>query len=205
MSDVKVQFLFDFGSPNAYLSHKIIPCIEQRTGATFEYVPVLLGGLFKLTGNRSPAEAFAGIRNKLEYGRIETDRFVRKHGLTAYRFNPHFPVNTLQIMRGAVAAQFEGCFEPYVETMFAEMWEREQKLDDPGVMEAALKNAGLDSERLMSRIGDPEVKQALLGNTQAAFERGAFGSPTFFVNDEIYFGKDKLAEVEEEILRVKAP
>jgi 2-hydroxychromene-2-carboxylate isomerase len=204
MSDVKVQFLFDFGSPNAYLSHKVIPGIEQRTGTRFEYVPVLLGGLFKLTGNRSPAEAFAGIKNKLEYGRLETERFVKKHGLTAYRFNPHFPVNTLQIMRGAVAAQVEGCFEPYVEAMFAEMWEREKKLDDPAVIEAALKHAGLDSERLMNRIGDPDVKQTLLGNTQAAFDRGAFGSPTFFVNDEIYFGKDKLAEVEEEIMRVKA-
>lgn len=204
MSDVKVQFLFDFGSPNAYLSHKVIPDIEQRTGVTFEYVPVLLGGLFKLTGNRSPGEAFAGIKNKLEYGRIEMDRFVRRHGLTAYRFNPHFPVNTLQIMRGAVAAQRAGCFAPYVEAMFAEMWEREKKLDDPAVMEAALKDAGLDVERLMGLIGDPDVKQMLLGNTQAAFERGAFGSPTFFVNDEIYFGKDKLAEVEEEISRIKA-
>src|SRR5690606_15811346 len=105
MSDVKVQFLFDFGSPNAYLSHQVIPAIEQRTGVTFEYVPILLGGLFRLTGNRSPAEAFAGIKNKLEYARLEMDRFVKKHGLSAYRFNPPFPVNTLQIMRGAVAAR----------------------------------------------------------------------------------------------------
>ena len=204
MPDVRVQFLFDFGSPNAYLSHKVIPAIEARTATKFEYVPILLGGLFKLTGNRSPAEAFAGIKNKPEYGRLETDRFVKKHGLAAYRFNPHFPVNTLQIMRGAVAAQFEGCFERYVDAMFAEMWEREKKLDDPAVMEAALKDAGLDSGLLLSRINDPEVKQALLANTQAVFERGAFGSPTFFVNDEIYFGKDKLVEVEEEIMRVKS-
>jgi len=204
MSDVKVQFLFDFGSPNAYFSHKVIPGIEQRTGTRFEYVPILLGGLFKLTGNRSPVEAFAGIRNKLEYGRIETDRFVRKHGLTAYRFNPNFPVNTLQIMRGAVAAQVEGCFEPYVEAMFAEMWEHEKKLDEPAVIEAALKDAGLDSQRIMRRANDPDVKQALLESTKSAADRGAFGSPTFFVNDEIYFGKDKLAEVEEEIMRIKA-
>ena len=204
MSNPKVQFLFDFGSPNAYLSHKVIPGIEQRTGTRFEYVPVLLGGLFKLTGNRSPAEAFAGIKNKPEYGRLETERFVKKHGLSAYRFNPHFPVNTLQIMRGAVAAQVEGCFEPYVEAMYAEMWERQSKLDDPVAIAAALKQAGLDGERLMSRINDPQVKQALLSNTQTAFERGAFGSPTFFVNDEIYFGKDRLAELEEEIMRAQA-
>src|SRR5690606_8871784 len=109
----------------------------------------LLGGLFKLTGNRSPAEAFAGIKNKPEYHRLETDRFVKKHGLTAYRFNPHFPVNTLQIMRGAVAAQLEGCFEPYVQAMFAGMWEHEKKLDDMAVMEAVLKDAGLDSALLL--------------------------------------------------------
>src|SRR5690606_12288083 len=108
------------------------------------------------------------------------------------------------IMRGAVAARFEGCFEPYVQAMYAEMWEREKKLDDPAVIEAALKDAGLDAARLISRAQDPDVKQALLDNTQAAFERGAFGSPTFFVNDEIYFGKDKLADVEEDIMRLKA-
>src|SRR5688572_25222262 len=101
MNHVTVQFLFDFGSPNAYLSHMVIPDIEMRTGARFEYVPILLGGLFKLTGNRSPAEAFAGIKNKQEYQRLELDRFVKGHGLSAFVPNPYWPVNTLQIMRGA--------------------------------------------------------------------------------------------------------
>src|ERR687891_372462 len=100
---ITVEFHFDFGSPNAYLSHLIIPEIEKRTGAKFEYVPILLGGVFKLTNNRSPAESNAGVRNKPEYQKLETERFIKQHGITRYRPNPFFPVNTLMIMRGAVA------------------------------------------------------------------------------------------------------
>ncbi|KWR76662.1 2-hydroxychromene-2-carboxylate isomerase [Cupriavidus sp. IDO] len=204
MSAVSIQFLFDFGSPNSYFSHKVIPGIEARAGVKFEYVPVLLGGLFRLTGNRSPAEAFAGIKNKQEFGRLEIARFVRKHGLSAYRFNPHFPVNTLQIMRGAVAASLDGTFERYVDAVFSAMWEQEKKMDDAAVIEATLNEAGLDGARLLQAINEPKVKEILLANTQSAFERGAFGSPTFFVNDEMFFGKDQLRDVEEEIERVRA-
>lgn len=203
MSDVKALFCFDFGSPNAYLSHQILHRIEARTGVPFVYTPILLGGLFRLTGNRSPAEAFAGIRNKQEYGRLEVRRFVEKHGLHAFRPNPHFPVNTLQLMRGAVAMRIDGNFERYVDTIFKAMWEDEKKMDDPAIFVSTLEAAGFDSERLLRRIGDADVKQALIDNTQAAFDKGAFGSPTFFVNDEIYFGKDTLPAVEDEIVRVK--
>jgi 2-hydroxychromene-2-carboxylate isomerase len=195
-----VDFYFDFGSPNAYLSHKVIPGIEARTGAKFEYVPVLLGGLFKLTGNRSPAEAFAGIKNKLAYEGLETQRFVRRHGLTAYRSNPFFPVNTLKIMRGAVAAQRQGVFKPYVEAVFHHMWEAPKKMDDPEVIAAALTDSGLDAAALMAATEDPEVKQTLLDNTNKAFEAGAFGSPSFLVDGELYFGKDRLRDVEEAIV-----
>jgi 2-hydroxychromene-2-carboxylate isomerase len=193
----QVVFYFDFGSPNAYLSHRVIPAIEQRTGARFDYVPILLGGVFKLTNNRSPAEAFAGVKNKLAYETRETQRFVARHGLTAYRMNPHFPVNTLKIMRGAVAAQREGVFAPYVEAVFAAMWEQGLKMDDPAVIAQALTAAGLDAAALMPRAEDPEVKQALIANTEAAVAAGAFGSPTFVVGDELYFGKDRLRDVEE--------
>jgi 2-hydroxychromene-2-carboxylate isomerase len=192
-------FYFDFGSPNAYLSHKVIPGIEARTGVKFEYVPVLLGGLFKLTGNRSPAEAFAGIRNKLAYEGLETRRFVRRHGLTAYRPNPHFPVNTLKIMRGAVAAQRQGVFERYVDAVYSAMWEQGLKMDDPEVIAAALTAAGLDAAALMAGTEDPEVKQALMDHTNTAFEAGAFGSPSFLIDGELYFGKDRLRDVEEAI------
>ena len=101
----KVEFHFDFGSPNAYLSHLVIPAIEQRTGSKFQYVPVLLGGVFKLTNNRSPAESLAGIKNKPQYERLETARFIRRHGITKFQSNPFFPVNTLMIMRGAIAGK----------------------------------------------------------------------------------------------------
>ena len=199
--DTSVQFLFDFGSPNAYLCHKLVPAIEARSGARFEYVPILLGGLFKLANNRSPVEAFAAIPNKLAYDRLEMQRFVTRHGLAAFKFNPHFPVNTLQIMRGAVAAQQLGCFERYVDAVFAAMWERALKMDDPATVAAVLAEGGLATERLMHTAQEPEVKARLLENTQAAHARGAFGSPTFFVRDAMFFGKDRLREVEEEIRR----
>ena len=204
MSDVTALFCFDFGSPNAYLSHRVLPRITARTGVPFAYVPILLGGLFRLTGNRSPAEAFAGIKNKQEYARLETRRFVARHGLDAYRPNPHFPVNTLQLMRGAVAMQIDGDFERYVDTIFKAMWEDERKMDDPAIFAGTLDAAGFDSERILRRIGDADVKQRLIDNTQQAFDKGAFGSPTFFVNDDIYFGKDTLPSVEEEIARLQA-
>lgn len=204
MSAVNVQFLFDLGSPNAYLSHKVIPAIEARQGVRFEYVPILLGGLFKLTGNRSPAETTAHIENKRRYMMLEIQRFVEKHGLTAWRMNPHFPVNTLQLMRGAVAAQREGVLERYVDRMFAHMWEDGLKLDDPQVLRATLEADGFDAARFEAALGDADVKGALLANTQSAYERGAFGAPTFFVNEEMFFGKDRLRDVEEEIARVKA-
>lgn len=195
-----VQFLFDFGSPNAYLVHQVIPQIEARTGARFDYVPILLGGLFKLANNRSPMEANADIPLKRAYDLLEIRRFVQRHGLGAFRFNPHFPVNTLQIMRGAVAAQRLGCLRPYVNAVFASMWERGADMADAAVIAAELQAAGLDAALLMAAAQEAEVKQGLLANTQQAHARGAFGAPTFFVGDEIFFGKDRLREVEEAIV-----
>lgn len=194
-----VRFLFDFGSPNAYLSHRVIPAIEARTGAKFIYEPVLLGGVFKATGNRSPMEAFGAIKGKLAYEAMETRRFVARHGLTKYAPNPHFPVNTLAIMRGAVAAQTLGVFEAYVEAMFVAMWERGLKMDDPAIVTQVLSDAGLPAAELLALTQDASVKETLVANTAAAVEQGVFGSPTFFVGDEMYFGKDRLRDVEEAI------
>ena len=199
MSDV--EFHFDFGSPNAYLSHLVIPGIESRTGATFEYVPILLGGVFKLTNNRSPAEVFAGIKNKSEYHQLETQRFIQAHGITSYKPNPFFPVNTLMLMRGAVAAQQLGVLPRYVDQMFRHMWAEPKKLDDPAILREALEQSDLDAAKIFELSQTKEVKDKLLANTQASVDRGCFGSPTFFVGDEIYFGKDRLREVEEAILR----
>lgn len=200
----KVQFYFDFGSPNAYLSHKVIPAITARTGVPFTYVPVLLGGIFKLTGNQSPATAFAGIRNKPAYDQIEMRRFIARHGLSGFRMNPHFPVNTLQLMRGAVAAQAAGVFERYVDAVYAAMWEQGLKMDDPAVFRQALADAGLPADKLLALIQTDPVKARLLANTEAAVEAGAFGSPTFLVGSELFFGKDRLREVEEEIVAQRA-
>lgn len=198
-----IEFQFDFGSPNAYFCHRVIPAIEARSGKRFSYMPVLLGGLFKLANNRSPAEAFAGIPNKRAYDRLEVERFVKKHDLSAYRFNPHFPVNTLKIMRGAVAAQALGCFERYVEAVYAAMWEQQRDMADEAQILAVLAAAGLDGPALLLKSQDPEVKAGLLANTERAHARGAFGSPTFFVGDDIYFGKDRLREVEEAIAQLR--
>ena len=195
----KVEFLFDFGSPNAYLSHLVIPDIEKRQGVKFHYVPILLGGVFKLTNNRSPAETNAGIKNKPQYQQLETERFIRQHGITRYKMNPFFPVITLMVMRGAFAARKLGIFERYVDEVYRHMWADPKKLDDPAVLRAALLESNLPADKLFELVQTPEVKDKLLAETQRAVDRGTFGSPTFFVDGEIYFGKDRLRDVEEAI------
>jgi 2-hydroxychromene-2-carboxylate isomerase len=197
----KVEFLFDFGSPNAFLCHRAIPAIEQRIGIRFEYVPVLLGGIFKATGNQSPAVQFQSVRNKPEYQRLEIERFIKKHDIKGFGYSPHFPVNTLLLMRGVIVARALGQFEHYVEVMFHHMWVDHQKLDEPAVIAQVLQKSGFDSNSLMQACSDPRVKAELLENTDRAVARGAFGSPTFFVENEMWFGKEHLRDVEEEIGR----
>ena len=197
MTRTSPQFMFDFGSPNAFLSNEAIPAIERRTGVKFEYIPVLLGGIFKATNNRSPAETLAGVKNKPAFLALETERFVRRFGVRPYHWNPFFPVNTLNLMRAAVAAQLEGVFERYIDAAFHHMWVEPKKMDDPEVATEALTASGLDAARLLARAQQPEVKARLIENTQMAVERGAFGSPTFFVGNEMFFGKEQLREVEE--------
>ena len=200
---VKVEFHFDFGSPNAYLSHLVIPEIEKRTGVKFEYVPVLLGGVFKATNNRSPAESLQGIKNKPDYERLETTRFIRRHNITRYKSNPFFPVNTLMMMRGAIAAQSLDVFARYVDEMYRNMWAEPKKMDDPNIFRTALDEAGLKSAQILELIQTPKVKDQLIENTRSSVERGTFGSPTFYVGNEIFFGKDRLRDVEEMILASK--
>ena len=195
----EVEFHFDFGSPNAYLSHCVIPEIERRTGASVAYVPVLLGGVFKLTNNRPPMDRTAGVKNKSEYAAIETRRFIRRHRIDRFAWNPDFPVNTLRIMRGAVAAGMDGWLDRYVDAVFRHMWEAPKKMDEPEIIAAALDSDGFDGAALLERADDRAVKDRLIANTEASVARGTFGSPTFFVGGEIFFGKDRLAEVEAEI------
>jgi 2-hydroxychromene-2-carboxylate isomerase len=197
---LRVEFQFDFGSPNAYLAELVIPSIERRTGVKFEYVPVLLGGIYKATGNMSPSDSLRGIKNKPEYQALETQRFIRRHNATKFRQNPFFPVNTLMLMRGAVAAQFEGMFEPYFRAAYHHMWEEPKKMDDPQIFRDAFKSSGIDIDRLIARAQQDDVKKRLIDSTNDAVARGAFGSPTFFVGTEMFFGKDQLRDVEESIL-----
>jgi len=197
---LKVEFLFDFGSPNAYLAELVLPGIERRTGTKFEYVPILLGGIYKATGNMSPFDSLRGIKNKPEYQALETQRFIRRHNATKFRQNPFFPVNTLMLMRGAVAAQFEGVFEPYFRAAYHHMWEEPKKMDDLEIFRNAFISSGVDIDRLIARAQQDDVKKRLIDLTTDAVSRGAFGSPTFFVGKEMFFGKDQLRDVEESIV-----
>lgn len=199
-----IDFIFDFGSPNAYLAWRVLQAIAQRNGARINLIPCLLGGIFKATNNRSPVEAFGEVKGKLAYEALETRRFVARHGLTAYRPNPHFPVNTLLIMRGLIAAKRMGVADRYLETVLAAMWEEGEKMDDPAVVARVLSAAGLDGQALLAATQDPEVKAELIANTEAAVARGVFGIPTFFVGDEMFFGKDRLEQVEDEVRRAAA-
>ncbi len=190
------DFIFDFGGPNAYLTHKVLPDFCARTGAVANYIPCLLGGLFKATGNRAPMLRYADAPAKLAYEQLEFSRFIVANGLSQFRFNPHFPVNSLMIMRGAVAVQHEDVFVAYVDAIFSGMWEEGLNLGDPDVCVAALSAAGLDGPALLARAAEQAIKDELSANTDAAVARGAFGVPTFFVGDEIFFGKERLGQVE---------
>jgi 2-hydroxychromene-2-carboxylate isomerase len=200
---LKVEYHYDFGSPNCYLAHKVIPGIEKRTGVSFTYFPILLGGVFKLTNNISPIQQFADIPHKMAYMRLEMQRFIKEHGLAKFRMNPHFPVNTVQMMRGAIVAEEEGNAPAYVDAMLTAMWEEGKKMDDPAVIIETLDAAGLNGAHILERIQEQSVKDKLIANTSSSAERGCFGAPTFFVGDEMYFGKDRLEAVEREIMRRK--
>ena len=199
----QIEFLFDFGSPNAYLVHKVVPQLEARSGARVVYTPILLGGLFKLTGNQPPLAAFAGVPSKLAYEKREMARFIHAHALDKWTWNPHFPVNTLHLMRGAIAARELGIAPAYIDAMFAAMWEQGLKMDDPAIIGEAMAGAGLPAKDIIARSQEQHVKDALTAATNDAHARGAFGSPTFFVGDEMFFGKDRLPAVEAEVARAK--
>lgn len=200
---MQAEFLFDVGSPNAYLARRVLPEIERRTGVEFTYTPVLLGGIFKATNNNAPLVALADVPNKLAYERLEISRFVQKHGLP-FVFNPYFPLNTLPLMRLLTGAKLDGALVPCLDAVMHHMWEAPKKLDDPDQLRAALTESGLDADRLIARSQEQVVKDALLKTTQEAVARGTFGIPTFFVNGAMFFGKDRLRDIEDELERAKS-
>jgi len=192
-----LEFIFDFGSPNAYLAYRALPSILERTGANLAINPCLLGGIFKATGNQAPIVAFAPVKGKLEYQLLEIRRFVARHGLDKFRMNPHFPVNTLMLMRGLIAAREAGQEAAYIEMGLKGLWEEGLKLDDREILARRIDSAGLNSASLIAAAQTDRVKLRLADNTAAAVARGVFGIPTFFVGPDMFFGKDRLAEVEE--------
>ena len=196
---MKVDFIFDIASPNAYFCHQLIPGFEERTGVKFDYIPCLLGGIMKLSGNQPPFVAFADIKNKNNYQFIEIERFIKQHKLVKYKFNSHFPQNTVQVQRGALAAQELGIFDRYIEVMLRAMWEEDKNLSDLGVLQDTLIKNKFDAEAIIKIVTSQECKDKLIKNTSEAVDRGAFGVPTFFIDDQIFFGKDHLHQLEEYI------
>lgn len=193
------DFIFDFAGPNGYLVHKVLPEFCEKTGATANYIPCLLGGMMKATNNQPPMIRYAETPAKRDYELLEFNRFIKANRLTRFQMNPHFPVNSLRIMRMAVAAQHEGMFMPYCDAMFAAMWEDGRNLADPETVADVITAAGLDAATLTARSEDAAIKGELIANTDAAVARGAFGIPTFFVGGEMFWGKERLAQVAEAI------
>ena len=192
-----LEFIFDFGSPNAYLALKVLPPIIERTGAALVITPALLGGIFKATGNKPPFVQYADAPAKMAYERLEMERFVASHGLGRFTMNPNFPINTLTIMRGAVIAEDDGQLFPYVDAVNRAMWEEGLKMDDPEVIATFLSANGFNGPALLARTQEDAVKARLVANTESAVTRGVFGIPTFFVGDQMFFGKERLGQVED--------
>lgn len=189
------QFLFDLAGPNGYLVYRTLPAFCAAHDATVDYVPVLLGGLMKATGNRPPWMVYADVPAKVAYDQLEFDRYRAANGIDKFRMNPNFPANSITAMRILVAAQTDGCFAPVLEALMAGVWEAGLNLNDPAAIAACLDAAGLDGAAMLERANDPAVKAALIANTESAVARGAFGIPTFFVGDAMFFGKERLAQV----------
>lgn len=199
-----LDFYFDVASPNVYLCHKVLPQLQANTTVEINYIPCLLGGIFKATNNQPPMMAYASIRHKMNYEMLELRRFVAKHKLSKFKANPHFPVNSLMVMRGAIVSQKLGCLEQYAEVMLNAMWEQGLKLDDLAIIEKVLRDAKLDSDAILADIAAADTKQQLIDNTNQAVERGVFGLPSFFIGEEMWFGKERIRDIEEYLLNKKA-
>ena len=187
------DYFFDFGSLATYLAHTQMEKIKAETGASPIYLPMLLGAVFKATGNVSPVSVPAKGKYMLQQ---DLPRFAARYGVPL-TFNPHFPINTLNLMRAAVAAQQLGCSDTYLDCVFDAIWVEEKNMGDAAVVEQVLADAGLDAGTLIARSQDPEVKAELVANTEAAVARGVFGAPTLFMDGAMYFGQDRLDFIEE--------
>lgn len=190
-----IEFLYDFGSPNAYLVHKVLPALADANGASVAYRPILLGGVFKATNNQTPFGAFADVTGKIAYIQTEFARFVERHQVP-FKWNTHFPVNTLALMRAAMFAQGKEWEAQFIEATFDAMWVNSQDMSKPEVIAQTLQDAGLPSDDIASAIQLPDIKGRLAEATEAAVTRGVFGAPTMFLGDEMFYGKDALPDLE---------
>ena len=190
-----IDFYYDFGSPNAWLVHRVLPALAARHGTGVAWRPVLLGGVFKATNNQSPITAFAGVTGKNAYQALEMRRFIERHALP-FRMNPHFPVNTLLMMRGAIFAAGKDWEAAYIDAMFDAMWVAGERMDDPPTVMRVLQTAGLPAEEIAAATQEAGVKQGLIAATEAAVARGVFGAPTMFLREEMFFGKDSLSDLD---------
>ena len=192
-----LEFYFDYGSPYSYLADTQVEAIARRAGARLDRRPMLLGGVFKATGNASPVTVPA----KGRWMNDDLQRWARRYGVSL-RFNPHFPINTLTLMRGATGLQLRspGDFPRYLDVVQRAMWEAPRNLGDAEVLAATLAESGFDPAAFAALVADPEVKARLIATTEEAVARGAFGAPTFFVGEQMFFGQDRLEFVREALL-----
>ncbi|MDE2561502.1 MAG: 2-hydroxychromene-2-carboxylate isomerase [Sphingomonadales bacterium] len=192
-----IDFVFDFVSPNAYLAYWPLKEIAARHGTEIAFTPVLLGGMHKLTGNAPPFVRDAEIKGKNAYAQLEMQRFIMRHALDRFRMNPAFPFRSVDIQRMLIAAQEQGRAVPYVEAMLRAVWEDALDVADEAAVAAVLGAAGFDAADLTARARNEAAKNTLAGNTEQAVERGVFGIPTFFVGQEMFFGKERLGQIDE--------
>lgn len=192
---MKIDFIFDLASPNAYFCHKVLPEFQEKNKLVIDYVPCLLGGIFKATGNQPPWMAFAGVENKMKYMMNEMQRFISRHNLLEYKMNSHFPLNTLQLMRMLSAIDDRAQMLKVTDELFKGIWEKDLKLDDEEVLKQLFLSIGVDANNLVALAKLQTSKDKLLQNTSAAIDAGVFGIPTFKVGNEIFFGKEALLEI----------
>tara|TARA_R110000824_G_scaffold209_12_gene1064 strand:- start:6775 stop:7374 length:600 start_codon:yes stop_codon:yes gene_type:complete len=193
-----IELIFDFVSPNAYLIWQPLKAIAEKHGATIEITPAFLGGMHKLTGNAPPFIRDAEVKGKNEYAMLELGRFIKRHGLSKFKMNPHFPFNTITLLRMLVALEPEKR-AVFIETLLPPIWEQGLDVTDGEMLGKILQGGGFDAAALLARTQDPAIKQALIDNTENAVARGAFGIPTMYVDGEMYFGKERLAQIDEQL------
>jgi 2-hydroxychromene-2-carboxylate isomerase len=191
-----IEFIFDFVSPNAYLVWQPLRALAARQGAQIKITPAFLGGMHKLTGNAPPFIRDAEVKGKNAYAKLEMQRFIEKHGFHRFKMNPKFPFNSVNLLRMLVSLSGDDQIK-FIDSMTPALWEEGLDVTDAAAVAAVLTKAGFDAEALAEKAQDPAIKQALIDNTERAVERGTFGIPTFYIGEEMFFGKERLGQIEE--------